>query len=123
VESLLALTSSRLSGDQQSWYTEPTWPLKVARNLLEKSTDELLILIKKRFYFPLCPSQSFILLSKDADANNRPSGEKRTWAESSEGDIGRGTITTDLVNQLLVASETTQTFLAFLRAPHKYGKI
>ena len=94
VLSLLALTSKRLSADHAScgmqararvgqlgrsdtrgartpprgalrtWYTAPTCPRRVATNS------------------PSAPLQSFIVLSNEALASQRPSGEKATWLMS-----------------------------------------
>ena len=61
--SLLPLANMRLSADHATWYTGPTCPLKVARNV------------------PLRPSHSFTDLSNEADRMYRPSGEKHTCSQ------------------------------------------
>jgi hypothetical protein len=60
VESLLLLTMSRESALQHTWYTACTCARKDVMNL------------------PVCPFHSFTLLSNEADAMYRPSGEKQT---------------------------------------------
>ena len=62
VLSLLPETKRRLSDDQATWYTGPTWPRKVATKV------------------PFSPSHSFSALSKEAETIHRPSGENCTCA-------------------------------------------
>lgn len=61
VLSFEALTRSRLSADHATWYTAPTCPLRVARNV------------------PVRPSHTLTFLSNEALANRRPSGLKARW--------------------------------------------
>lgn len=61
VLSLEALTSNRLSADHATWYTAPTCPFNVARNV------------------PVRPSHTLTFLSKEALAKRRPSGLKARW--------------------------------------------
>lgn len=59
--SLLALTNSRESALQATWYTDDIWPLRVLINL------------------PVYPSHTLMWLSKEADTRSYPLGEKETW--------------------------------------------
>ena len=64
VLSLLALAMNALSADHDTWYTDPTWPVRVDRKV------------------PVRPHQSFTFLSKEADAMYLVSGEKAMWFTS-----------------------------------------
>lgn len=88
VLSLLPLTSSLLSADHATWYTDPTWPRREVR-YLEVDVRIVIIMclwrhhveesgITQFTYFPVRPSQILIDLSKEAEAMSLVSGEKST---------------------------------------------
>lgn len=101
VLSLLPLTSSLLSADHATWYTEATWPRREVRYLEGGRTNSqksasaappcgaLLHCINVQLkgmgqpYFPVRPSQILIDLSNEADAMSLVSGEKRTSLTSA----------------------------------------
>lgn len=88
VLSLLPLTSSLLSADHATWYTDPTWPRREVR-YLEVDVKIVAIVclwrhhvaesgITRITYFPVRPSQILMDLSNEAEAMSLVSGEKST---------------------------------------------
>lgn len=98
VLSLLPLTSSLLSADHATWYTEPTWPRRDVRYLegMQNKSEWCVYSTTKwssaawqiysakwQPYFPVRPSQILIDLSNEAEAMSLVSGEKRTSLTSA----------------------------------------
>lgn len=88
VLSLLPLTSSLLSADHATWYTDPTWPRREVRYLEVEVRIAAIVRLWRHHveessitgitYFPVRPSQILIDLSNEAEAMSLVSGEKST---------------------------------------------